>query len=364
MDQLTSDFWNIWGRPVTATTCWQGVCLFVRKSQFWAARPVQWKVTDPCYEFWLECRLVAAQVWYGDGNKSFFIYCMYGKPRTRTDTPDKVHFRRMISAITTDVASRGNVMAFFGGDFNSIPNEPGALVDRQRTGEWQDSWLWGDADQRLVNTSTGGQGQRIDGIFLNYIAADHTKKYYVDTRPGFKTHRPVCVDVSLPGPRQYRKRARKIEPVRDMPKPSADQVRTPVQMPPAFRNAIDAENTGAALKIWCKVAEEILLALADQCGCKQESQRGRGKVRIETKRACPPTVGDCAYTRATRAIEKAISRCKEVARCTNPNQSCRIQRTWEAISSVAAFCTSVETKESLSKAMRGTDRINSDETCK
>ena len=116
-----------------------GVSLLLRTTAFWQITPLNWNRDDACYQYYQDCRLVAAQAWLGHGGTSILFYVAYGPTGSRWENHKRTYLSKMLDAITEDVVSRGQLPTVLLGDLNMPVAESSKLQTLIRSRTWNNA---------------------------------------------------------------------------------------------------------------------------------------------------------------------------------------------------------------------------------
>ena len=119
-------FWS----PGVPEKHYTGVALMVKRSSCWAAQELRWRDGDPCYPYWHDNRLLAAQIWLGNGGTSLLVYVVYGPSGARWEKHKRQYLDSLLDALGQDVAARGDLPVLILGDFNMVIAERVAVLRR------------------------------------------------------------------------------------------------------------------------------------------------------------------------------------------------------------------------------------------
>ena len=324
------NYFTFWS-PGEEQKYYNGIGLLVRRSKCWAATQLTWKPEDACHRFWQDSRLLAAQLWLGQGGTTILLYGVYGPSGARWERAKRQYFNAMMQAIAEDIAARGDMPSFVIGDFNMVINDSHLLQQLLRNGGWFDCRRLGSEDMRRANTCHVQGGSQIDHIFASRSAYDQAFGYKVRKHVEFKSHSMVEIALQVPLAAQTRTTLRNVckIPPRAPPVHEHHLVYN-TQLGRGFWQALAQNDLDKAYQLWCEETERILISVANKQGHHVlPGAVKRGNVVFHEQRRFPRTVQESASTLLTRSIWKALCRAREVAKAT---PGFRRDKTWEATS--------------------------------
>ena len=320
-----TNFHTFWS-PGVPEKHYTGVALMVKRSSCWAAQELRWRDGDPCYPYWHDNRLLAAQIWLGNGGTSLLVYVVYGPSGARWEKHKRQNLNSLLDALGQDVAARGDLPVLILGDFNMVIAESPMLKQLLRTGGWYDCRTLGTPAARQAPTCHVQGGSQIDHILATRVAYDQACNFQVTRHPDFKSHSVLSVRMQVPRPEQVRRTRRGVTRIPPLQPPLPDQALFPTRLDQGFTAALEAGDMDLAYDLWSREAERLLKAVAVSQGHSLiPGASRRGRHNFHDQRRHPPTVQDQASTLHSRRVWKAICRCKEVA-LARPGH--RRDRTW------------------------------------
>ena len=99
---LFHTFWS----PGVPENHYTGVALMVKHSSCWATQELRWSEDCPCYPYWRANRLLAIQIWLGNGGTSVLVYVVYGPSGARWERHKHQYLHSLLDALGQDIAAR------------------------------------------------------------------------------------------------------------------------------------------------------------------------------------------------------------------------------------------------------------------
>ncbi len=340
LHQSTSDWFSQYTcifSPDQTDRQFSGVCLLANKAAFWQIIPIHWKPDDACFQFHQDCRLVAAQVWLGNGGTSMLFYVIYGPSGARWEGHKRTYLNKLIDAVTEDAISRGQLPTVLLGDFNMQISESSKLQSLIRSRTWNNACDL--ASPLFVNAPTcqpgNRQGSQIDFIFTSSSICDQLFQYEVAKLDSFKDHSLVSIRLSAPAPVQTRCSLRAPVALPDLALPSGSDALLSCHIDSRFHPAIKNKNVNDAYKFLMQEISRVLLVVADSQHIQFHKHRAhRGNITFHEQRRHPKTVGIQASTLLTRKLWKAYNQATEVSKSRDGYKR---SRTWLSLRSIIRY---------------------------
>lgn len=298
----------------------RGIGILVRKASFWASSLIQWSPDSSCYKFYEDNRLLAIQLWFGNGAMSMLVYTCYGPSGARWESDKRAYFHAMYKAIEEDRLQRGALPAVLLGDFNLQISDSHVLAQALQQKVWCDTRDHSSLEVQNTPTCHKGKGSFIDHIWVSPNLYDLCNSFAITKHHEFKDHSLLTIKIGIPRSEQNIKSLRSVRKLPDaLPLPSRDDSKIPSAISPKFQCAINSQDVDAAFKYWSQEFERILFIIAGKLPASQTDSVAakRGQIVFHDQRKFPKTVQGHASTLKARKLWKAHCQLVEILIATS-----------------------------------------------
>ena len=293
-----------WGAPASGKT---GVGFLLRKTAVWAASPLSWAASSPCFREFLSGRLHGLSVHVGNGHKQMLVYGIYGISGSRWNAGQRKHTRSILEAVLADAAVRG-LPAMVGGDFN-LEISDSDLLQRLPVLGWTS--LAQHVGLQDSHTCFRNGASCIDHVYVNNLLLPTFAGFSLGSRQGLADHLPLHCKVGWGVSPQtvFRNRDYGVPPLdHDTVQVSCSLSR----LGHGFTTALRHGEVELAYRLWSSNAEAFLQNVWHQLDDTRGFRRGRGTVRVDNYALWPHCRDGGAVSVDSRRLRRHVCRMIEV----------------------------------------------------